>query len=404
MVTGIGAVSGYGWGGEALRRGLRSGTTVIRETRRFDTRAQRTRIAAEVPGSTPDGSLGSGARSGAALTDRFALAAGLEAWAQARPRVAPERLGVFFGTSTAGMAEAEGLVARMLGIGSGPRRLRSLVSQQLNSPGDALARELGARGQVWTVSSACASGALAIGEALELLREGELDIAVAGGADSLAQLTYSGFNSLRAVDEEPCLPFRSRRAGLSLGEGAAVLVLERLSSAIDRNQRPLAEVAGFGTTCDAHHMTAPEPNGRGASEAIRLALRDAELKPADVTVINAHGTGTPLNDSAETRALEAVFGAGEVPPLTAPKGSVGHLLGSSGAIEAVTVILGFEDGCVYATPGPAEADPELAVDLVTGASRRLSRPAVALSTSLAFGGANAALVLATSDRQDAPDE
>lgn len=163
-----------------LRRGLRRGTTAIRETSRFDTRAQRTHLAAEVPEPSRDDALGSSAGSRAARADRFALAAGLEAWAQARPRVASDRLGVFFGTSTAGMAEAEGLVARMLGVGTGPRRLRSLVSQQLNAPGDALARKLGARGQVWTVSSACASGALAIGEALELIREGGLDAAVAG--------------------------------------------------------------------------------------------------------------------------------------------------------------------------------------------------------------------------------
>jgi 3-oxoacyl-[acyl-carrier-protein] synthase II len=394
-VTGVGAVSGFGWSATELWAGLLAGSTAIGSARVFDTAGQRTHVVAEVPapagGTTP--AAGSEWRSDA---DRFAVAAAVEAAAQARLPTGFPGLGVFFGGSTAGTAGAERFLRRLLlANGHGPVPLGLLAAQPLNSPGDEVARALRVQGPVETVSSACASGALAIALALRSLRSGEVSCAIAGGADALCLLTYSGFNSLRSVDPEPCRPFRAERSGLSLGEGAGVLVLEPWERALERGAKPLAELRGGGSSCDAHHMTAPDPQGAGAAAAIRSALVDARIDDAAVAFVNAHGTGTELNDAAEWHALTAVFGdrAGRI-PITATKGAVGHLLGAAGAIEAVATVQCLQAGLVHPTAGEGVVDPATPVDLVLGEPRPIPTCAVGLSTSLAFGGANAALVFA----------
>jgi len=408
-VSGAGAVSGFGWGVEPLWQGLCAGATAIRPFSRFDHRSHRTHVAAEVPpppqGSVPVAGRSAGGRRSASdrsgrqlsLADRFALAAAGEAAAAAGLDAAlpglPEGAGgVFFGSSTGGMWEGEGFVAELFGGRRGA--LHAIASQQVNGPGDAVARRYGFTGPVETVSSACASGALAIGAALAALRAGEVEVALAGGADSLCQLTYGGFNSLRAVDEEPCRPFRAGRAGMSIGEGAAVLVLEPLERVLARGARPLAELAGAGSACDAFHMTAPEPEGAGAAAAIAAALEDAGIEPADVDFVNAHATGTQLNDDAEWRALERIFGErARRLPVTATKAGVGHLLGCSGAIEALVTVLSLARGELHPVPAAADAiDGSCPAALVTGRPLALPAARAALSTSLAFGGSNAALI------------
>jgi 3-oxoacyl-(acyl-carrier-protein) synthase len=182
-------------------------------------------------------------------------------------------VGVFFGGSTGGMWECEEYVARLLGVRAGRPGIAWLASQQINCPGDAVARQLRLTGPTLTISSACASGTLAVGAALDAIRRGEIDVAIAGGSDALCVLTYSGFNALRSVDPEPCRPFRADRVGLSLGEGAGVLVLETARSAQSRGAKPLAELLGWGASCDAHHLTAPHPEGVGAARAIAAARR-----------------------------------------------------------------------------------------------------------------------------------
>jgi 3-oxoacyl-[acyl-carrier-protein] synthase II len=276
-----------------------------------------------------------------------------------------------------------------------------LASQQNNGPGDAVARDLGIGGPVQTVSAACASGAMAIGDAVRAIRRGEVDVAIAGGSDSLCRLTYAGFNALRAVDERPCRPFRGDRAGLSLGEGAAALLLEPLERALARGARPLALATGEAATCDAYHMTAPHPEGMGAAEAIRGALADARLDPSEIDFVNAHGTGTQINDAAECAALVAVFGdrAPDL-PVTSTKALVGHLLGTAGALEAVATILCLFNGEVHPMPDVGPTHPGIRLRLVLGRPLRLARARHALSTSLAFGGANAALVFTRHGDQD----
>ena len=391
VVTGLGAVTPFGWGADRLWDGARRGVTAIRPFTRFDAARHRTHLAAEVPleDAAPEGSTR------LSLADRFAVAAAREAIAHAQLDLdrCRERTGVFFGSSAGGMLEGEWFFDAHIHRGARHARRGLVASQQFNGPGDAVARAFGVGGQVETISSACASAAMAIGAALSALRRGDVEVALAGGSDALCQLTYAGFNALRSVDEAPSRPFRKDRMGLSLGEGAGVLVLETAASAAARGAAPIAILAGEASTCDAHHMTAPHPDGAGAADAIRLALADAGASPDDVDFVNAHGTGTPLNDAAEAAALKAVFG-NRTPsiPVTSTKALIGHLLGSAGAVEAVATVLGLARREVHPMPDTGEHDPALALDLVLGSPRALSRAACAISTSLAFGGANAVLV------------
>lgn len=395
-------MTGLGWGVAPLWEGLRAGRSAIGAFQRFDHAAHRTHLAAEAGDAPQDLSRIPG-WDRLSIADRFAVAATIEALSQAGlpvPLGDDVEAGVFFGSSTGGMWEAEGFFRDYV-TDRRRSRLRDLASHQVNAPGDALARHLGVTGPVRTLSSACASGALALGAALEAVRSGEVDVALSGGSDSLCQLTYAGFNALRSVDDNPCRPFRGGRAGMSLGEGAAVLVLEPLERVLARGAVPLAVFSGAGASCDAHHMTAPDPSGAGAAAALEAALRDAGLDPADIDFVNAHGTGTPLNDAAEWNALQRVFGerAAEI-PVTATKALLGHLLGTAGAIEAIATVLCLSHGELHPVPScaapvveaPEAADEDLPVALVLDEPRPLPAARAAISTSLAFGGSNAALV------------
>jgi len=399
VITGLGAVSPLGWGLGSFWDGLRSGKTAIGPFDRFDHSGYRSHLAAQVDlTAEPERPRGKPLR--LSLADRFAIAAAREAVARAKLDLSGcrGRAGVYFGSSTGGMREAEVYLEALLAAAAGrgkPPATSLLASQQHSSPGNAVARDLGIGGPVQTVSVACASSAMAIGDAVRAVRRGEVDVAIAGGSDSLCRLTYAGFNALMAVDQRPCRPFRGDRAGLSLGEGAAALVLEPLERAMGRGARPFALAAGEAATCDAHHMTTPHPEGIGIAEAIRGALADALLDPSEIDFVNAHGTGTLLNDTAEYEALVAVFGdrAPDL-PVTSTKSLVGHLLGSAGALEAVATILCLLNGEVHPMPDDGTSDPRIRLRLVLGRPLRLARARHALSTNLAFGGANAALVFA----------
>jgi 3-oxoacyl-[acyl-carrier-protein] synthase II len=390
-VTGLGAVSGYGAGIGALWQGLTSGASAIAPFSRFEHANYRTQLASEAlapaAGEGPERS---------SIADRFALVAAREALAQAGLPARLDELacGIYFGSSTGGMFESESYFADLLGE---PRRasgIGRLSAQQTCSPGESIGRAFLVQGPVQTVASACASATLAMGNALAALRAGEIDVAIAGGSDSLCRLTYAGFNSLRAVDSKACRPFRTERGGMSIGEGAAVLVLESAAHARARGAQVLGWLLGAGASCDAHHMTAPDPQGAGIARAVEAALADAGLAAAAIDFVNVHGTGTPHNDAAEANMLRTVFGARLANlPLTSSKGAVGHFLGAAGAIEAVATLLCLVHGAVHPTPGEGEVDPALGLDLVTGTVRPLPGARFALSTNLAFGGTNAAVVL-----------
>jgi len=394
VITGIGSVSACGWTANDLHSGLLAGTSAVVEPALFDTSGQRTTVAGEVPPAPESIILKIPEWAALSRSDRFAVAAAIEAVEQARLSEGLPAAALFFGGSTGGMLECEEYVGRLLGTRAGHPGIRLQASQQINGPGDAVARHLQLTGPVQTVSSACASGTLALGMALDELRSGQSDVVLAGGSDSLCLLTYSGFNSLRSVDSRPCRPFRADRQGLSIGEGAGVLVLETLDHALDRGVVPLAELLGAGASCDATHMTAPHPEGEGAATAIEGAIADAGIPVDRVDFVNAHGTGTPQNDISESRALHSVFGARAAAlPVTSNKATIGHLLGSAGAVEAVSTVLSLIHGVIHPMPDGGDIDDEMDLDIVLGQPRSIPPGGVAVSSSFAFGGANAAVVI-----------
>jgi len=258
-----------------------------------------------------------------------------------------------------------------------------------SNPAEAIAREFGLNGPCQTVVNACASGTDAVGLAASWIRGGICDVVLAGGADELGRITYNGFASLMITDPSPCRPFDRNRAGLNLGEGAAVLVLESDAVRARRRAKARSFLVGYGSACDAHHLTAPHPEGEGLRRAIAEALSCCGTAPADIAFVNAHGTGTPDNDRVESRVLADLL---PQVPFLSTKGYTGHTLGAAGAIEAVFTVACLERSQIPANVGFQEADPDLG-----GTPVRQKVPtngSIALSESLAFGGSNSVIVLA----------
>jgi len=295
--------------------------------------------------------------------------------------VDPERLAVVVGTALGGVEEGERALA------GSPRRFPGAL---YDAPGHGLGRWLGARGPVITVSTACASGATALGLGAELLRRGEADAVVAGGYDILCRFVLRGFDSLRSLTRERVRPFDRRRSGLLLGEAAALVLLRREAEA---GGRRLGTLLGCGSASDAFHIAAPDPEGRGIERAMRAALAEAHVDAADVDFVSAHGTATPLNDTIEAAALRRVLGSrASVVPVNSMKGAFGHAMGAAATLEAILCLLAGRHGQIPATLGLEELDPACDLDCVQGVPRA-ARPRVSLSTSLGFGGCNAALVI-----------
>lgn len=257
-----------------------------------------------------------------------------------------------------------------------------------------VARELGVEGPAITVVNACSSGADAIGAAIGWLQSGLCDIAIAGGADELNRVPLAGFNSLGVASSEPCMPFDKNRSGLNLGEGAGVLVLETESAATARGTESNLVLAGYGSAVDAHHLTAPHPEGRGLRRAVFQALEKADVSADQIAFINAHGTSTRENDKIEGATLKDLFGD---TPILSTKGYTGHTLGAAGGIEAVFTALGLREGWVPASAGFQTLDEEIGFFPILGKTN--INGSYALSTSLAFGGSNAAIVIKNDERQ-----
>jgi 3-oxoacyl-[acyl-carrier-protein] synthase II len=297
--------------------------------------------------------------------------------------VAASRLAVVVGTALGGVEEWERAIA-------GDRPARRLRRGLYDSPGHALGRWLGARGPVITVSTACASGAAALGMGAELLRTGQADAVVAGGYDILCRFVVRGFNLLRALTDDRVRPFDRRRSGLLLGEAAALVLLRRDS---DAGPGRLGTLRGHASTVDGAHISAPHPDGRGLEQAVRLAMREAGVTPADIDFVSAHGTATPLNDPIETAVIKRALGrrAHEI-PVNSIKPVLGHTMGAAATLEAIMCLLAGRHGQIPPTRHHEERDPDCDLDVVAGAPRP-ARPRICLSTSLGFGGCNAALVL-----------
>ena len=327
----------------------------------------------------------------ASRPDHLAVIAARQAFKEsfsgaALPR--PEKTGVILGACVGGMAESELFLQRLLL--EGVRDTRLLRFHECASSAEAVAETLGLFGPCETISTACSSGSNAICLAADMILSGEADVMLAGGTDSLSRLTVNGFGSLLLIDPDGCRPFDEERKGMSLCEGAAVLVLESAESARQRNARVLAKLSGWANTCDAYHAAAPAPEGDGIQRAIRAALRNAGLFPEDIHYVNAHGTATIENDRAEAAAIRAVFG-GYTPPVSSTKRVFGHTFAAAGAIEAIVCILAMENRAVPPNAGLNRPDPSCHIRIQRNLeSAELSR---AMSLSLGFGGNNNCLIL-----------
>ncbi len=396
VVTGMGAITSAGLGTEPLERALRGDTNCFRRVDLFSTDGLRVDIAGQVD-RIPDSALaGTAARRRASRSDRLVLFAVEHALRESRLEMSREdrgRVATSIGTSTGGMLETEAFYETRLFETPAGRFRPQLLSSTVGAPTDIVAASIGAFGRRLGPSTACSSSAISIAMGLTWIRSGAADVVVAGGTDALCRMTYTGFHALQALAPEPCRPFDRDRQGLTLGEGAAVVILEEEERARQRGAPILGVLRGAGLSCDAAHPTAPHADGLGASQALRSALTDANLSADEVEYVNAHGTGTPQNDACEARALHSVFGERSAQlPVSSTKGLLGHLLGAAGAVEAVATVLALNGGFAPPTVGLENPDPECALDLIRGRARDL-RFTIAASNSYGFGGNNCSLVL-----------
>jgi 3-oxoacyl-[acyl-carrier-protein] synthase II len=402
VVTGLGAVTPLGNDVATLWEGLLAGRSGVGPITLFDPSTLEVRIAAEVKAFDPVALFGPRE---ARRNDRFtlfALEAARQALADAGLQVEGEdrrEVGVLIGTAIGGINTL--LENYDVLHTSGPHRVSPFMAPMMmpNAASAAVAITYGLRGLNLCVASACATGSHAIGEAAEVIQRERAEVMICGGSDAVIHpLSLAGFRNMGAVstrNDEPeraSRPFDAERDGFVMGEGAGVLVLESLEHARQRGARIYCELVGYGATADAFHITAPEEAGQGAAEAMEQALHDAGLAPQDVDYINAHGTGTPLNDRIETQAIRTVFGLhADRLVVSSTKSMLGHLMGAAGAVEAIACIKSLETGWVHPTLNYEHPDPQCDLDYVPNQARRLE-PRVALSNSFGFGGHNGCLI------------
>jgi 3-oxoacyl-[acyl-carrier-protein] synthase II len=433
-VTGLGAVTPVGNGRDELWSALLSGRLGFAPVASFDTSAFNVHLGAEVRGFTPGGHVLTLDPARIGRASQMAIAAARMALADAgfddRGGLGSLTMSAGGGAGAGGEAAAGGEAEAAGGTGAGRRGGRAAavaleragvamgttsgepleverfddryLAGELDQVGEEfmlrypchliaahVARELGFGGDNTMIPAACAAGNYALAHAVDVLRAGRADLMLAGGADAFSRITYTGFARLGAIAPERCQPFDRRRKGMIPGEGAAVLVLEPLAAARRRGARIYAEVAGYGLSCDAHHMTAAHPEGEGAVRAMQRALADAGIEAGDVSYISAHGTGTPTNDRLEVLAMRRVFGAGSRVPISSVKSMLGHTMGAASAIEGVVCALAVARDQIPPTMGLEE--PEGEFDFVPNEAR-LHRVEVAMNNAYAFGGNNASTI------------
>jgi 3-oxoacyl-[acyl-carrier-protein] synthase II len=394
-ITGVGLVTSLGATREGTWDALVAGRCGIGPVTLFETDGYRSRIAGEIRDATVTTGLTPLQRRRWSRSDQFGVVAAADALDDSgvlSNGIDRTRVGVMLGAGTADLLRNERFFFTALDRGIAHGRPSDVWNHFSNTPVDVLAAHFGLEGARSCVVAACSSSTIAIGQALSAIRHNRLDAAIAGGTDSLARLTFSGFNALRLMDPEPCRPFDKARNGMSIGEGAGLLVLEELEHAKQRGAHIYAELAGYGLGCEAFHPTAPEPDGQTVAAVVQQALDDARCVAGDIDHVNAHGTATSQNDRAEARGFRTVFGSRTRDVMvTSVKSMVGHCLGAAGGVEAAVTTLTVARGIVPPTVHFAEPDPDCDLEVVTTA--REQRVRCAVSTSLAFGGNDAALVI-----------
>ena len=395
VVTGAGIITALGCGWAANAAGFREGRRHVRPVTLFNVSRHRVKVAAqaELPEYISTGRLGKRAVGRLDRAARLLLIASDEAWQQARLDGTKE-FPVVLGTTSGGMSLGESYYRQAIESPNETTRQASRVLHYLSQTQAMVLEEaLGFQGPITIIANACASGANAIGHGADLIRSGQAEIVLTGGYDALSELVFTGFDVLQALSPTECRPFDANRDGLALGEGAAVLILESEEHARQRGASILGYLAGYGAATDCHHLTQPQPEGNAAFQSMTLACADAGVTPSQIHYINAHGTGTPLNDSAEAAAINHWAGAAAVGiPVSSTKACIGHLLGAAGAVEAVACLMALRGQWLppmkLNTPDPICRFP--LVREPTDA--RLER---VLTNSFGFGGANATLIFAT---------
>ncbi|MFC4076426.1 beta-ketoacyl-ACP synthase II [Salinithrix halophila] len=407
VITGMGLISPIGSDIPTFWDNLVSGQSGIGPVTRFDTSDYPTKIAAEVNDFDPQDYMD---KKEARRMDRFvqfAVAASKKAIDHAGidlNGMDPDRIGVYIGSGIGGLTTWEEEHRKL--IEKGPRRVSPFFIPMMiaNMAAGQVSISLGAKGPSSAAISACATGTHSIGDATKILERGEADVMIAGGTEAtITPMAFAGFCSAKAMstrNEEPekaSRPFDKERDGFVMGEGSGILVLETLDHALERGANIIAEVVGYGMTGDAHHLTAPAPEGEGAARSMKRALASAGLQPEDIGYINAHGTSTDLNDKFETMAIKATFGDHAYKlAVSSSKSMFGHMLGAAGGVEAIVTALALKEGILPPTINYEHPDPECDLDYVPNEARKANVRA-ALSNSLGFGGHNATIVLKAYD-------
>lgn len=402
VITGLGAVTPLGNTVEEYWNGLKNGVCGIDYIKKFDTTDYKVKIAAEIKDFDPEQYMTKKDVKRNDLFAIYALAAGMQAFEDSKLDMEKEdadRIGVIVGSGVGGLMTMEEQVKRL--TDKGPSRVSPLFITMTigNMAAGNIAIRVGAKGVCEDIVTACATGTNAIGTAFRNIKHGYLDACIAGGAEgAICGIGVAGFTNLTALstEEDPkkaCRPFDKERNGFVMGDGSGILVLEELEHALARGAKIYGEVVGYGATADAYHVTLPEPTGEGAAKAMKFAMQEAGITPAQVGYINAHGTSTHANDVGETKAIKLAMGeeCAKNIPISSTKSMTGHLLGAAGAIEAIACVKALEEGFLPPTINYHTPDEECDLDYIPNVGREAKEAEYALSNSLGFGGHNGVL-------------
>ena len=402
VITGLGAITPIGNNVQDFWKGIKEGKCGIDEITHFDASEYKVKLAAEVKDYNPEDYFDRKAAKRLDTFSQFAIIAAKEAWNDSKldkETENMERVGVILGSGIGGLETMEKEMSNI--HQKGPDRVSPMFIPMniANMAAGNVAIELGAKGESIAMVTACASGTHCVGESFRMIKNGYQDVVIAGGTEAtITPIGIAGFTNIKALSQatdknRASIPFDKERSGFVMGEGAGIVILEELEHALKRNAKIYAEVVGYGATSDAYHITSPAPGGEGGARAMKIAMEEANVKPEEITYINAHGTSTHLNDSCETAAIKTALGeASKKVMVSSTKGHTGHLLGAAGGVEAVVCAKSVEEGFVPATINYKVPDEECDLDIVPNEGRKVDVK-YAMSNSLGFGGHNATILL-----------